>query len=466
MSKAVRRFFLLFGDIIALNIAAALTFHYRFMSGNFANPVQLYWADVPLPFLILTILWMGFFTLNGLYSFGSTVSRTDEILTIWKVTILGILLLFLLTVDPSNPLSEGRMALILYGIFIGLFVAVNHFLVHTGHRKRLEMGKGHQRTVIVGWNALGHDYYQKISGHPALGMDIRGFVTVNSEKYADEEFDGVRLLGGIEQLRTIISENDIQQIVIALESSDHERLLDIIEMTSGASVSLKIIPDMYDIISGQARTNQIYGVPLIEIMPKLMPLWERIVKRLIDIIVSLMVLVLFSPIWLLIAIAIKLDSKGPVIYQQKRLGKNGKAFKVKKFRSMVQGAERETGPVWATPDDPRVTTVGKILRKTRLDEIPQFINVLKGEMSLVGPRPERPEMAAEIEKELPLHPRRLRVRPGITGWAQVKHKYDTTLEDVEKKLEYDLFYIENMSLRLDLKIILNTFWVVLSGKGH
>ena len=244
MSKRVRRFFLIFGDIAALNIAAVLTFHYRFMSGNFANPVQLYWSDVPLPFLILTILWLGIFTFNGLYSFGSTVSRTDELLTIWKVAILGVLLLFLLTVDPTNPLSEGRMALILYGIFVGLFVALNHFMIHTIHRKRLEMGKGHQNTVIVGWNDVGHEYYHKTSNHPALGMDIRGFVTVNPDKYEDEELDGVRLLGGINDLGEIISQYEIQQIVIALESSDHDCLLDIIELTSGAAVSLKIIPDM------------------------------------------------------------------------------------------------------------------------------------------------------------------------------------------------------------------------------
>ncbi|MCF7806014.1 MAG: sugar transferase [Candidatus Marinimicrobia bacterium] len=466
MSKGWRRFFLLFGDILALNIAAAITFHYRFISGAFNNPVQLYWSDVPLPFLVLTLTWLGLFAINGLYAIQSTVSRTDEVLTIWKATLLGVLLLFLITVDPANPMSEGRTALVVYGLLIAGLISVNHFIIHTVHRKLLAMGKGHQPTLIVGWNPLGHDYYHRITNHPALGLNVVGFITLSPEKYNDEGIDGITVLGGLKDLPDVISIHGIQQIVIALESSDHRHLLDVIEITSGLPVSLKIIPDMYDIISGQARTNQIYGVPLIDIMPELMPLWEHVVKRLIDIGISSLVLILFSPLWLIIAIAIKLDSRGPVIYRQRRLGKNGKVFKIMKFRSMVQDAERETGPVWASPDDPRVTRVGKILRKSRLDEIPQFINVLKGEMSLIGPRPERPEMAAEIEKEIPLHPRRLRVRPGITGWAQVKHKYDTTLEDVEKKLEYDLFYIENMSLRLDMKILLNTFWVVLSGKGH
>jgi exopolysaccharide biosynthesis polyprenyl glycosylphosphotransferase len=229
---------------------------------------------------------------------------------------------------------------------------------------------------------------------------------------------------------------------------------------------MKIVPDLYDIISGQARTNQIYGFPLIEIMPELMPPWERAVKRTIDIAFSLLVLVAGLPVWMLIALLIKLDSKGPVFYAQDRVGKDGSQFKMIKFRSMLHDAEKHSGPVWANKQDPRVTRTGKILRRLRLDEIPQFINVLDGDMSLVGPRPERQYFVEQFTKEIPLYSRRLKVRPGITGWAQVKHKYDETIDDVRKKVEYDLFYIENMSLRMDFKILLNTISVVLLGKGH
>jgi len=169
---------------------------------------------------------------------------------------------------------------------------------------------------------------------------------------------------------------------------------------------------------------------------------------------------------LITAILIKLDSPGPVFYRQERMGLHGKIFRIVKFRTMYVDAEKNTGPVWSTKDDPRVTRIGKYVRKFRLDEIPQAYNVLKGDMSFVGPRPERPFFVEKLSKEIPLYKRRLKVRPGITGWAQVKHKYDESIEDVKVKLRYDLFYIENMSLRMDFKIIFRTIFVVFFGKGH
>jgi exopolysaccharide biosynthesis polyprenyl glycosylphosphotransferase len=193
--------------------------------------------------------------------------------------------------------------------------------------------------------------------------------------------------------------------------------------------------------------------------------WQWGVKRLVDIVVSCIVLVPLAPVWSLVGILIKLDSPGPVFFKQDRVGKNGRTFRVYKFRSMIADAERETGPVWATPDDKRVTRIGRFIRRFRIDEVPQFLNVLKGEMSLVGPRPERPYFVQQLEQEVVFYRRRLLVRPGITGWAQVKHRYDTSLDDVRKKITYDLYYLENMSLTLDLKIMLRTVFVALSGRG-
>jgi len=240
----------------------------------------------------------------------------------------------------------------------------------------------------------------------------------------------------------------------------------VVDKVGRMDVGLKIIPDMYDIISGQARTNQIYGFPLIDIFPQLMPQWEKAFKRLIDVVVSSITLLILLQFFPLIALAVYIDSPGPVFYRQERVGKNGKIFKMIKFRTMIPDAEKETGPVWSQKQDPRITRVGYFLRKTRLDEIPQFINVLQGDMSLVGPRPERPVFVDQFVKTIPLYRHRLKMKPGITGWAQTMHKYDESFEDVKKKLEYDLYYLENMSLKLDFKIIMNTFATVFTAKGQ
>ncbi len=207
-------------------------------------------------------------------------------------------------------------------------------------------------------------------------------------------------------------------------------------------------------------------MPLIDIMPELMPEWEKKLKRLLDVLTSLIILIITLPVIIITAIAIKLESRGPVFFKQERSGMNGAIFRIIKFRSMYEDAEKHTGPIWSSKDDPRVTGVGKIIRRVRIDELPQMINVLKGEMSIVGPRPERPFFVEKLSQEIPYYKRRLKVRPGITGWAQVKHKYDESVEDVKIKLRYDLFYIENMSLRMDFKIIMRTIFVVLFGQGH
>ena len=239
--------------------------------------------------------------------------------------------------------------------------------------------------------------------------------------------------------------------------------MDLIAVLSLYNVSVKLLPDFYNLVSG-FKTSHIYGVSLIRFFGSNMKTWEWLLKRIIDIAVSLMVLIVFMPIWVIIALAILIDSSGPIFYKQKRIGKNKQEFELIKFRSMMHNAENLTGPKWAEKEDSRITHLGKLLRKTGLDEIPQFFNVLMGDMSIVGPRPERLYFVNELEQSIQFYSRRLIIKPGITGWAQIKYKYDESIDDVREKLRYDLYYIENMSILLDLKIIVQTLLVGIRKK--
>ena len=294
---------------------------------------------------------------------------------------------------------------------------------------------------------------------------VLGYIKTDSEKDESEnEISG--FLGKEKDMKDIIAQNPISDIVIALDVMDHDHILKLISIINGSPISIKIVPDLYEVISGLARTEQISGLPLIEVNFQESKWSSSGMKRALDFLLSTITLIVFSPLFILIGIIIKINSKGPIIYSQKRLGYRGRPYNIYKFRSMVADAEEKSGPVWTLDDDPRITSIGKILRKYRIDELPQFINVFLGQMSIIGPRPERPYFIEKLKEKFPLYERRFRVRPGITGWSQIKHPSDTKEEDVRQKLRYDFYYIENLSFNLDLKIFASTIAVVLSGRGR
>ena len=452
-------------DLMALFLAYAAFYSIRVMSGLFRVPIV---PDFWLPFISISIFWPLVFFFFGLYRPWHAQSRLDEFVALVKAISVGcFLLFFVIFLDDANAESRSasRLVIFLYWGFLIAFIGSGRMVFRSGRRRLLEAGVGLRNAVIVGWNEKGRGLFDLVAQHPALGYRVIGFVKIDRRSRAGE-YKGARCLGVSDDLPKLIEQHSIKDILVALESSDHGKLLEVIARCDGQDVSMKILPDMYDIISGQARTNQLYGFPLIEIMPQIMQPWEESMKRVTDVFVSLFVLVLSSPLWVVISVAIKMDTPGPVVYSQERVGKDGRIFKMHKFRSMRSDAEKDTGPVWAPVNDTRVTTVGRFLRNLRLDEIPQFINVLDGDMSLVGPRPERPYFVEKLSKQIPLYHRRLKVRPGITGWAQIKQGYDRSIEDVKSKVKYDLFYIENMSFRMDIKILLYTFYVMLTGRGH
>ena len=465
MTKRIEKIATITSDFLCINLAWAAFFYIRIETGWFKILVM---PEILLPMVVIYFYWLIIFTFVGMYRTWFASSRFDEISTLFKATFVGIFILFfLIYLDDfiHGVESSSRILIFIYWLLLFTFVSSGRLFVRSLQRNLLIRGIGRKCSIIVGFNPKAHEVHDQILEHPALGLDVEAYVAVNPENVG-KVYKNVRARGSIDELVDVVYKTRSEEVIIALEKEDHELLVDIISKLENKGIGLKIAPDLYEILSGQARTSQLYGIPLIDIMPELMPEWEKKLKRILDVLISFFILLVTLPLNVLVAILIKVDSKGPVFFKQQRSGMNNKTFKIIKFRSMYEDAEEQTGPIWSQRDDPRVTRIGKIIRKLRIDEIPQMYNVLKGEMSLVGPRPERPYFVEQLSDQIPYYKRRLKVRPGITGWAQVKHKYDENIEDVKVKLRYDLFYIENMSLRMDMKILARTILVVLFGKGH
>jgi exopolysaccharide biosynthesis polyprenyl glycosylphosphotransferase len=455
---------LIIADMLTICLAWTLYFLLRVRSGFMDIAAE---PDFFVPMVTMTVFWVLVFFFVGLYRPWYAASRIDELVLLFKTITFGSLFLFFVIFmdDAGKPTGgSSRMLIALYWAMMMVAVSSGRMMLRSIQRRMLIAGMGRHPTVIVGSTDRSRELFEEVAKYPALGYEIVGFVDVDKRRRGQRQAK-IPVVGGLNDLGAVLERRNIREVLIALDTGDHDKLLDIVARCNGHKVGIKIMPDLYDIISGQAKTNQIYGFPLIEITPQLMPAWEEAAKRMLDVTVSLVVLALGLPLWLLVGLLIRMESLGPVLYRQERVGRDGKIFDIVKFRSMRANAEQQ-GPQWAGRKDPRVTRVGKILRQLHFDEIPQMFNVLKGDMSLIGPRPERPVFVKKLAKEIPLYLRRLKVRPGITGWAQVKHKYDDSVDDVKMKVQYDLFYIENMSLRMDFKIILSTFSHMVLGRGR
>ncbi|MFO8183966.1 MAG: sugar transferase [Candidatus Aegiribacteria sp.] len=451
-------------DGLAIFLAMTFSAWIKFDSGVFPDAASISdtmiysGAALSLPF------WWLIFAASGSYRLHWDMSWADEMRLVVKPVTSGFIILFFGAFLISPSASVGRWIIVFYYLFLLILVFISRSAVRIIERRLAKKGRLSRRAAIVGTGEAALELDDYVSRNTALGYDITGFIRpgrCHLEALVPRE----RLLGSVEELPEIVREHSIKELLVTIASNFHDDILSLFVPASGQGVRVKVVPDLFDVVAGHVHSTQIMGQPFMEILPERLSFWQKLVKACIDYFLSIFVLLVGLPLWLLVAIAIRLDSRGPVFYRQERVGKGGKIFKLFKFRSMVKDAEKKSGPVWAGRNDARVTRVGRLLRKSRLDEIPQLLNVIRGEMSIVGPRPERPVFVEELREVFPFYMKRLTIKPGLTGWAQVKLEYDTDMESVASKLRYDFFYIENQSIFLDLEILARTLKVVLTGAG-
>ena len=448
-------------DIVLLELIFYGTYIARFRSGLFTNPVSFTVPEQLIPSLVVTSYWVLLFAWFGLYRFDPLQSRSELALSALKATAVGLLIGFILTFDPNQPLPQSRIILASYGIAIYLIVAGDRILLSTVLRALRVRGIGTSPTLLVGDGEQARSLLRHVSQHRELGFKVGGYLG----RHFDAAAHATPCFGGYSRLRKCLRSKHFTTLLLSVEPSETQQLQRLVKLLRGFSVRSFVRADQYPVLVGEVRPARLHGHPLLEIRPELLSPSERILKRVTDLAVSLALLVLILPIGVLLVMLIPLDSRGPIFYSQRRVGLNGREFTLYKFRSMVYNAEAMTGAVLAVEQDPRVTRIGRFLRAMRLDELPQLFNVLLGQMSLVGPRPERREFVERFAREIPLYERRLNVKPGITGWSQVHLKYDSRADQIPAKLKYDFFYIEHMSLPLDMKILFMTLFVILRGEG-
>lgn len=463
MSQRAKSLFVLLTmcvDILMVSLALYLAFELR-SRVPFPTPLKLgafdrYWA---LLVVEVVCAWVSF-VLYRMYEIRRAESRVDllyRIVAAVSIAAVTSTALAYLVYHSDRELTRG---MVLYDWVLSI-VLVLVGRVSVEQLLRLMRRRYPDRLLLVGTGEVARVILHKTIQSRSLGYKVVGFV--DGDRGA-ADIAGVPMLGPRSELASIVREGHIHEVVIALPEASHDELLDVIAACESANATVRIFPDLFQTIASELSIDDLDGLPLLAVHNLAMRGWKLAVKRAMDVVVSAVGLVLLSPLLLLVALLIKLDSKGPVFYAQTRVGLDGLPFPTLKFRSMRTDAEQDTGPVWATADDPRRTRLGALLRKSSIDEFPQLINVLLGDMSLVGPRPERPVFVEQFKQVVPRYMERHKEKAGITGWAQVNGLRGET--SIIERTKYDLYYIENWSLTLDLKIILRTVATWFRGDRH
>ncbi|PYN48042.1 MAG: undecaprenyl-phosphate glucose phosphotransferase [Candidatus Rokuibacteriota bacterium] len=439
----------LVGDLCLIAVCWVLAYWIRFHLMHVTDVPPF--RDYALQLIPILVVWGIAFRTFDLYRPKRLGSHVSEWIDVAKASLLGALILVSIMTFVFRGYEYSRLVILLFLAESIVTVSVARAALREVLRFARRHGYNLRYAIVVGGGEPAAEVLRVLNRRRDVGIFVLGLLSDKKEVP-----ENVRWLGGIEDVRTVLDRQQVDIVFIALPHADASRLTSVLSGIGDDPIAIHLVPDVFSLVPARGGVEEFEMIPFIHLRESRLYGWNRVLKRGFDLLFGAVGLAIVAPVMLAIGVALKLTSPGPVLYQQERMGVDGRRFKMLKFRTMRVNAEEETGPVWARPDDPRRTALGVFLRRTSLDELPQLFNVLRGEMSLVGPRPERPSFVEEFRRRVPGYMLRHKVKAGITGWAQINGWRGNT--SIERRIECDLYYIERWSLGFDLKILLQTLW--------